>query len=105
MRREDKSSRILRAISKFSWSGKTMVTTLSVNFLGNPFGASRPFYAGKEDRALLGSNLSALPGGVQGTGCPLISRFPCFLPWCPANAINPLPLPLGGGGEGGGGNV
>jgi len=82
-----------------------IVMNLSTNSLEDPFGAPRPFYAGKEDRALLGSNLSALPGGVQGTGCPLDLWSQGFLPWCPGNAINPHPLPLGGGGAGGGGNV
>lgn len=78
----------------------TIVMSLSTNFLVDALGASRPFYAGKEDRALLGSNLCALPGGVQGTGCPLDLRSQGFLPWCPGNAINPLPLPLGEGVKG-----
>ncbi len=73
-----------------------MAMSLSTNFLEDPLGASQPFYAGKEDRAMLGSNLSALSGGVQGTGCPFDLWPQGFLPWCPGNAINPLPLPLGG---------
>lgn len=41
------------------------------------------FYAGKEDRAMLGSNPSALLGGVQGMGCPLILNLGGGCPGAP----------------------
>ncbi len=59
------------------------------------------FHAGKEGRALLGSNLSASPGGVQGMGCPLFLNFGVDA-LVPRHAVNPLLLPLRGGGGGGG---
>jgi hypothetical protein len=80
-----------------------MLVILKINCVTSLLRGIPTFYAGKEDKALLGSNLSALPGGVQGMGCPLDLEFGWWMPWCPSNALNPLPLPVRGGGEGGGG--